>query len=404
MKKLIYTLALLLLVQTVSMCQWVNYQIGIDTVGIDYNIYSFAANGNNLYAGTGFGIYKSTNDGVNWNKIYNYQASIIAVNDNYIFRDSWSGIFKSSNDGITWVNDPNIGGQTESITTIGPNVYVCAYGLFKSTNYGTTWDTSIMSYEYYPKRMLLLGSNIFIGESYRLLKSTNNGLNWNTILNHGVWSMAYIPGQKIFVGSDSGVYVSTNNGTNWNIISGLPMKRAVSVLTSGMNVFVCFQSWGTTNNYVYVSTDNGVTWRLKNQGLPTQEVFNTLFINNGYVYLGTEHTQQYTHRYIWRRSLSEIIGIQQISSEIPSKYSLSQNFPNPFNPSTKINFSVTKSGLVTLKVYDVTGKEVSTLVNENQSPGTYSVDFNGSTLTSGTYFYKLTTGDFTETKRMLLIK
>jgi hypothetical protein len=89
---------------------------------------------------------------------------------------------------------------------------------------------------------------------------------------------------------------------------------------------------------------------------------------------------------------------------IPDKYSLSQNYPNPFNPVTKINFSIPKQGFVTLKIYDILGREVRTLVNETKQPGNYSVDFNGSSLASGVYFYRLESNSFTSIKRMVLIK
>lgn len=98
------------------------------------------------------------------------------------------------------------------------------------------------------------------------------------------------------------------------------------------------------------------------------------------------------------------VGIIQISSEIPDRYSLAQNYPNPFNPSTKINFSVTSPGVVKLTVMDMLGREISTLVNSKMEPGTYNVDFDGAGLTSGVYFYRLETGSFVETKRMVLLK
>jgi hypothetical protein len=101
---------------------------------------------------------------------------------------------------------------------------------------------------------------------------------------------------------------------------------------------------------------------------------------------------------------SGIIGIQNISKEIPKSYNLSQNYPNPFNPSTKIQFSVPANGFVNLKVFDLTGREVATLVNQNLRAGTYSVDFNGSNLSSGYYFYELRTESFSETKKMVLTK
>ncbi|MFA7361469.1 MAG: T9SS type A sorting domain-containing protein [Candidatus Kapaibacterium sp.] len=98
-----------------------------------------------------------------------------------------------------------------------------------------------------------------------------------------------------------------------------------------------------------------------------------------------------------------VTGLQQIG-EIPISYSLSQNYPNPFNPVTKINFSLPLNNLVQIKVYDVTGKEVAELLNNNLNAGEYSVSFDASKLTSGVYFYKLSSGSFTDVKKMLLIK
>src|SRR5690606_22599016 len=100
----------------------------------------------------------------------------------------------------------------------------------------------------------------------------------------------------------------------------------------------------------------------------------------------------------------DITGIQNVSSEIPGKYELSQNYPNPFNPSTSIKFSLPQSEVATLKVYDILGKEVASLVNEKLNSGTYEYQFNASGLTSGVYFYKLEAGSFSEVKKMLLIK
>jgi hypothetical protein len=99
---------------------------------------------------------------------------------------------------------------------------------------------------------------------------------------------------------------------------------------------------------------------------------------------------------------SNITGVK--SNSVTREYSLSQNFPNPFNPSTIINYSVPKAGLVTIKVYDVLGKEVETLVNEKRSTGNYSVQFNGNYLSSGIYFYRMQSGNFSETKKLILLK
>ncbi|MEI7483265.1 MAG: T9SS type A sorting domain-containing protein, partial [Ignavibacteriota bacterium] len=97
-------------------------------------------------------------------------------------------------------------------------------------------------------------------------------------------------------------------------------------------------------------------------------------------------------------------GVNPINGNIPTVYSLSQNYPNPFNPTTKINFALPKAGFVSLKIYDVLGREVRTLVNEVKSAGQFSVDFNASEFSSGVYFYRLESNGFTDIKRMMLIK
>jgi hypothetical protein len=89
---------------------------------------------------------------------------------------------------------------------------------------------------------------------------------------------------------------------------------------------------------------------------------------------------------------------------MPTGYTLSQNYPNPFNPSTQIRFTLTQTGATSLKVYDVMGREVSTLVNETLAPGAYSVQFDAKGLSSGTYLYVLTSGSVRLTNKMVLVK
>jgi len=93
-----------------------------------------------------------------------------------------------------------------------------------------------------------------------------------------------------------------------------------------------------------------------------------------------------------------------IPSGIPEKFNLEQNYPNPFNPSTNIAFDIAESGFVSLKVFDVTGKEVGNPVNENLQRGSYRVVWSGTGLTSGVYFYRIITNEFSETKKMILLK
>ncbi len=98
------------------------------------------------------------------------------------------------------------------------------------------------------------------------------------------------------------------------------------------------------------------------------------------------------------------VGIVNQTTSIPGSFSLSQNYPNPFNPATIINYEIPIANYVSIKVYNELGKEVADLVNEKQNAGSYVVDFNGENLASGIYFYKLVSGDFVETKRMILLK
>ncbi len=100
----------------------------------------------------------------------------------------------------------------------------------------------------------------------------------------------------------------------------------------------------------------------------------------------------------------EYSDIVEVEVGVPNKFKLEQNYPNPFNPSTQIDYSIKLGGLITLRVYDILGNEVATLVNEKKSAGYYSVNFNAASLPSGIYFYKLTSGNFTDTKKLILIK
>ncbi len=105
--------------------------------------------------------------------------------------------------------------------------------------------------------------------------------------------------------------------------------------------------------------------------------------------------------------LLKIPGLTGVTSDptvVVNNYELSQNYPNPFNPSTKISFNLPTREFVKLKVYDITGKLVSTLINDELSSGSHFVDFNGVNLSSGIYFYALSTPNFSETKKMILVK
>lgn len=109
-------------------------------------------------------------------------------------------------------------------------------------------------------------------------------------------------------------------------------------------------------------------------------------------------------RYPWNYAGLSVLDVKSESKFLPKEFSLEQNFPNPFNPNTNISYSLPSAQKVTLKVYDILGNEITTLVNEEKSAGSYSVNFDASNLPSGVYFYRLNAGSYSETRKMILLK
>lgn len=139
---------------------------------------------------------------------------------------------------------------------------------------------------------------------------------------------------------------------------------------------------------------------------PAYSFGDTLTFYFEYFYNGLKNREPDTKNYKFIYGTNEIHLATKIeeSEPLPQHYFLSQNYPNPFNPSTKINYSLPKSDFVTLKVFDILGREVATLVNEQKSAGNYNVEFNVNNLSSGIYFYNLMTGSYSETRKMILLK
>ncbi|MBE0571884.1 MAG: T9SS type A sorting domain-containing protein [Ignavibacteriaceae bacterium] len=159
---------------------------------------------------------------------------------------------------------------------------------------------------------------------------------------------------------------------------------------------------GTEDLGVFVFSDEGDSLGSKNEGLTNLNIQALTLDNNGYVYTGTENG-------VWRRPLSEIVTSVDDEPTQPTAFILEQNYPNPFNPSTVIRYQLPVSGDVTLKVYDILGNEVATLVNEYKTAGKYEVEFSiysdkGQNLSSGIYFYKLQTGEYTAVNKMVLLR
>ncbi|NUM61234.1 MAG: T9SS type A sorting domain-containing protein [Ignavibacteriaceae bacterium] len=156
-------------------------------------------------------------------------------------------------------------------------------------------------------------------------------------------------------------------------------------------------------NGVFQSSDNGMNWFELPDGLTTKDVRSLSSSWNGYLYAGTVGGGVF-------RSTASTTSVENENIN-PSLFILYQNYPNPFNPSTTIRYSIPVSRnsskgetFVTLKVYDVLGNEITTLINEEKSAGNYEIQFDATDIPSGVYFYTLRTEEFTQTRKLVLLK
>ncbi|MEO8169154.1 MAG: T9SS type A sorting domain-containing protein, partial [bacterium] len=191
--------------------------------------------------------------------------------------------------------------------------------------------------------------------------------------------------------SIEGVFRSSDNGDNWTLVQAIPF--VTSIVTIGSTIFV-----GSFGDGIWRSTNYGTTWGQINEGLSSSAYYVlSLSANGQYIFDGTNNAN------VWRRPLSQVVSVYQ-SDESPGAFRLDQNYPNPFNPSTTIKFQIPRAGDVSLKVFDVLGREVSVLANEKLEAGRYQRTFDAAGLASGVYFYRLQAGGFTLTKRLLLMR
>lgn len=305
-----------------------------------------------------------------------------------------------------------------SITVIGSSLFAVTshQELYKSTDNGTHWIPTTFNTSAYciasNGKDLFVGSyGLYIAPSNGIFLSTDSEITWISI-NSGlpgsyVRSLAYV-GSKLFAGIYSrtgetnsgpilrseGVFISTNNGTNWKSKNtGLANTSIKSFVAGRSNLFTT-----TNNGGLYIYKDLLDQWVSITNGLPYSAEY-LIAANETDLFVATYYDG------IWKRPLNEIItGINKIINSLPENFSLSQNYPNPFNPTTIIKFSIPNSQFATLKIYDILGREIATLVNEEKLPGNYEVKFNESNLASGVYLYRLQAGSFSQTKKFVLMK
>ncbi|MEO8447187.1 MAG: T9SS type A sorting domain-containing protein, partial [bacterium] len=184
---------------------------------------------------------------------------------------------------------------------------------------------------------------------------------------------------------------STDNGSNWTF-QGLPGSRVIDVFTYQDNVFA-----GTNYDGVFRSTDGGTSWLQVNGGLANRTVTALLVNQAGFVFAGTFGNGVF-------KSTATVTDVENVTTIIPEEIRLFDNYPNPFNPVTTIKFSLPVEANTKLSVFDITGKEVSILINNKLTPGIYEFQWDASEFSSGTYFSRLETDNVTQVKKMTFVK
>lgn len=338
---------------------------------------AFEENGAGTIVGaTGEGLHTSTDHGVTWVKTSTQtgnRALTLDLSGNFIAAND-GGVFKSTDNGQTWNSLGGGGGYSVFLTTTG-TILSGTYnsGINRRTNGGTTWTNSGTT----------LFGNITIG------------------------TFVQLPNGNIFVHTLFGMYKSTDDGESWSAQGGTPIGEQYRKLASAGGTLLL----GTPGG-LYKSTDGGGSWTNHKDGL-LYTILDHLSVGpDGRVY-GAGGAG------IYRTKDPITTGVEQLSEVLPTKYELMQNYPNPFNPKTDFRFrlpagdpqSGTQAGIapqgggfVSLKVFDVLGREVATLVNEELHPGEYKLSWDASGQPSGVYYYRLQAGRYSEVRKMILAR
>jgi len=366
--------------------------------------------GTKIFAGSwSSGIFVTTDNGTTWTPVNNgftiAPVKGLTTCGTTIFAGTyWSNeaaLFRTTDDGTNWSQlDFGKGVEVYSLGSIigrnGDTTLFCSHSfdVYRSTDHGTSWESANLYWTV--NCFAAMDSCVYAGTGTGgVFCSTDNGVHWTSKgladINAGVFSLdtMRVGGNTyLFAGTWAGLYLSTDRGTSWTRQWYTP-NDIRCVKTYKNYLFV-----GTTRG-VFSSTDYGVTQT--NTNLPY--TIASLAINDTYIFAGSEHSDG-----IWQRPLSEVTSVAKTVEQIPSIVVLEQNFPNPFNPTTSISFTLPSTCLVSLRVFDLMGREMATLVSKELSRGRHTYQWDASDLPSGPYYYRLQAGSFVQTKKLLLIR
>jgi hypothetical protein len=240
----------------------------------------------------------------------------------------------------------------------------------------------------------------------KIMKTTDSGFNWTVVFTSSFGNIYEIDFGNSSTGYAVGgnkVIITTNSGSTWTqatpATSPLSMEDIASVdFVNGSTGYIGGLTMlsGSSEVAVCKTTNGGANWTMEFPGLKLN-IYSLCAISADTCFITSSNGGIL-------RYAAGLTSVSPVLNNTPSQYSLMQNYPNPFNPSTRIVYELPVPNPVKLAVYDILGREVAVLVNEKQSAGKYGIEWNASNFPSGVYFYKLITSDYTETKRMVLVK
>lgn len=366
---------------------------------------------NTIYAAGESGFFaRTTNNGANWtentvsNSLFLSSMQFFNLNTGYV--TDIGGIFKTTNGGINWILN-SINEQFEKLFFIDENTgWATCFGpnsIYKTTNGGLNWNYQLLSAAYGFGLYFQNANTGFVGDVYgSIYKTTDGGTNWNGFnTGTGLWvaDFEFINNNTGYAAGElNAVWKTTNTGTNWDLINigTFGSFYDIEFLRDGANTPTVGYGVGTYG-MIYRTSNSGESWY--QMVSPTaNNLVQVKFIDKYTGYLvGFNGTVLYTTN-------GGSTFIYNSSKYIPENYSLHQNYPNPFNSSTIISFDVKKNAHVKIVLYDMTGKEMDILVNEYFQAGSYKTTNWFGNYPSGVYFYKMTSDGFSETKKLILIK